>query len=274
LAEKFGELDVEIIPDGTGGVRFDFTRASGIPFELQKDVERLYHLVMDWGRKPGDAGVMGMDTLRRKLDEFTSVERKTNLAAADLATMVRKDLQNNIPGYEEMTRDYAIATKLIREMEKELSMGRNATIGATMRKLSTVISRDGDYRQSLVQLLDAETLDLLSDQLAGYELSQFTPKTLVGRGMAATILGVGAIKDPKILLNALINSPRLVGEVLVALGRIHQIGGELTELGKIPVSIFSEPAIYRPPMLTPPDVSGETPDTLFGPPPPPPQVGQ
>jgi len=174
-----------------------------------------------------------------------------------------------------MTKSYGEASALMREIRKDLSLTDKATTHATLMKLSTVISKSPDFRQSFIQTLDKFTVNSLEDMLAGYELSRVVPKTLVGRGMAmaalhgiqggvsAAVLGVGWEAAALQAVHLAFNSPRLVGEALVLGSRIRKAASPytkpLSEVGSVAVDVFANPAVRRPVTLSESVPSAEMP---------------
>ena len=110
------------------------------------------------------------------------------------------------------------------------------------------------------------------EQLAGYALKDYVPHTLVGRGMAmAAISGMAVANlfsgNPLVLAMAISNSPRLVGEILLAVGTVRKGMQALTPGVRVPVQVLATPGIARPLELIPPDIGpDESSETLMGPP--------
>jgi hypothetical protein len=277
---------VDKVDPATGQLRpyIDFKRGN-VPKKYQDDVQQVMDILDEWGSEGGDLGVLGMDNLKRTLGGWYAPNSKpSNAIAATAYAAVRKELVKAVPGYSDMTKVYQDMTDMIREIEQELSAGTRRTKGATLRKLATVISRDSDYRQTLIDAIDEVTATALKEQLAGYALKDFTPATLVGRGMAMAAISGAAMSNffagnPAVLLMAMANSPRLVGEILIALGYARQGVQKVSPGLTVPLQIISDPALYRSVMHAPPGETDVSVDTLrsllpegirpFGP-----QVGQ
>lgn len=250
----------------------DFSRTR-MPEVHQAAIQKVAKIIDDWGSQAGDTGVLGMDTLKQTLgQQFSPHADPANIIAMRTTRAARQQLVDAIPGYEKMTRTYQDMSDMIREIESELSMGSRKTKGATLRKLATIISRDGDYRQALIQSIDANTATALMEQLAGYALKDYVPHTLVGRGMAMAAISGMAVSNlfsgnPLVLAMAISNSPRLVGEILLALGTVRKGMQAITPGLRVPVQVLATPGIARPLELIPPDIGpDESSETLMGPP--------
>jgi hypothetical protein len=118
-----------------------------------------------------------------------------------------------------MTGGYAQASQFLDDL-KDLSL-TSANPGTAIRKLSTALRQNNGYRQVLVDALNQYSGVDLKGHLAGLSLSNLAPRgisgPLTGAGLLSTI--AAGIVTPKAALAAAIASPRLMGELMVAMGK-------------------------------------------------------
>jgi hypothetical protein len=112
-------------------------------------------------------------------------------------------------GYEE-------SSKLIKEIEKSLSLGEKASADTALRKLQSVmrnnVNTNFGNREKLVEVLKNAGADNVLEKLAGQSLNSWTPRGLgkiVAGGTGAAAL---ATTNPALLPLIAAQSPRLVGE--------------------------------------------------------------
>src|SRR5262249_25778465 len=137
---------------------------------------------------------------------------------AQMRDSVRSVLRQ-VPGYDRLTSDYEKATRFLEEVEPELSTKRKTAKGTTVRKLTYALNQNNEYRQLLIDALDAKTGSELHDHIAGYALNRLAP-----RGLMRSVAGLGILYKtgnmlhPGAWLNLALTSPRAVGEVATLAG--------------------------------------------------------
>ena len=206
----------------------------------RKLFEGIVHDVVTWGSKPGDLTPLGVDTLKRRIGDFYSDSSSARAFVQGIKKSVEKVLNDNVPGYKEMTREYAAASDFIQTIEKNFSLGKNADKGSAIRKLSTALKQNNEYRKVLTEALGQFTSDDLKGQLAGYHLSQTAPRGLAGVTTGAGIMlaiSQGMV-HPAFAAELLLTSPRAMGEVLTAMGKTQK-------LAKAGGKVAINPALYR-----------------------------
>jgi hypothetical protein len=198
----------------------DFTRSPGLG-RYSGDVNNMLKVLKDWGSKPGDRTVVGIDTLKQTIDDFRrgTAESKT---LDSLVTALRNEAQGiikDVPGYSDMVKNYAESTGLIKEIQRGLSLSDKAITDTAFRKLTTALRTNNEFRKQLVTELNQETGGLLIPKIAGQQLSETLPRglarPLTSLGVAGATFGLGGLN---LLITALATSPRLVGEIINALG--------------------------------------------------------
>lgn len=217
----------------------DFTRSTIHNPADQARVKGLVKDVRGWGARPDDLTPLGVDTLKRRIDDFYSDSSQARALVVDIGSGVR-DVLKTVPGYPQMTRDYAIASGFITNVERELSLGARAGKGTAIRKLTYALRQNNEYRKVLTEALEGFTGADLKGQLAGYQLSKWAPRGLMGP-LTGTAILAGVMKgmvNPAFLAELSLTSPRAVGELLIALS-------ELKRIGKAAGPLLIDPRLYR-----------------------------
>lgn len=215
-----------------GGV-LDFSRSTISDTSEQARVSSMVDVVKTWGAQKGDRTIIGLDLLKRRLDDFYSPSRQARAITAALSGKVKEIIHKNFPEYTTMTKEYAQASELIQDIEKSLGVGGRADVA--VGKLARVLKQDNDFKKRLVQVLDEATGKDITAQIAGTSLSPGVPSGLVGRNIFAGILGIGWIANPNIWFGLAGTSPRIVGEFLRAAGiaseKTEQVIARLEKIG-------------------------------------------
>jgi hypothetical protein len=187
----------------------------------------------EWGMRDGDNTIVGIDKLKQVLDDFR-LGNQDSKKFDTFVTALRGEAQNIIrtqlkkskdikalDTYNRMTEGWQNSTRLIKEIERGLSLGNRAQTDTAFRKLTTVLKTNNEFRKQLIDELDSISGETLLPKIAGQQLSELTPRGLMrpltalgGGGLAVT----GAVGIIPLLQAALFTSPRLVGEILRVLG--------------------------------------------------------
>jgi hypothetical protein len=189
----------------------------------------------------------GIDVLKRRLGEFYSESSGARSLVGKVNEAVRGVL-DKVPGYSEMVKDYETATKMIQEMESELSLGKNKSTGTAVRKLVNIFNQSNDYRQTMMEALEKHSGKELSQQLAGMRMASWTPtgimRPLSGMGLLATATGIstGAV-NPSALAAFLATSPRIVGETARLTGKAADVASKASKAAPL------KAPFYRPASL-------------------------
>jgi len=131
--------------------------------------------------------------------------------------------KGEIDRYGEMTKSYSVATNLINDIEKSLSLGKGRTDDQVLRKLMISMKDDDDLRKELVNELSKSSGKDIEAQISGLMFqTPFTKKggVILGAGEIAVSLLSG---HPMFALLALSSSPRAVGEFVYRLGKISRV---------------------------------------------------
>lgn len=197
----------------------DFSRSTISNPASQKDVAELIRDVNSWD----DATPLGVDTLKRRIGDIFTPSSQARAFVAGTKQEI-KNVLSTVPGYSDMTQGYHVASDLIDNIDRDLSLsGKNP--GTAIRKLSTALNQNNKYRQTMVEALDNYSQSNLKDQLAGLSMNSPVPRGLMGPLAGTTLLYnmLQAFNDPSKamrLIPYLATSPRIVGETLNLLSKV------------------------------------------------------
>lgn len=203
----------------------------------RKDIEELIQRVKKWGTEQGDNTVIGLDTLKRQLDDFYSDSSQARAFVASLRNKVKSTIANVEPRYAEMTRGYQQATDLIKEVEAGLSLRKSGMSGRvtadqTLRRLTSSLKEGSELRKDLLDVLGSQGGKDIASEVAGLSANQLIPKGLVGKIMA----GGGALTAATHGLNPIMwpllaaSSPRVMGEFLSAFGKAKKFAAPAVDV--------------------------------------------
>jgi hypothetical protein len=217
LASLLDNYNVKITDEG-----FDYSRIA-MGKKGRKDIEEIVDLVASWGSKEGDTSIVGMDVLKRQLDDFYSDSSQARAFVRSLRNSVKNTISKQVPEYSKMTEDYSKATKIIKDIESNLMMRKSGMSGRitpdqTLRRLTSTMRENFELRRDLVSVLNRESAVDISGQVAGYSASQTIPRGLIGKVAAGSLGYLGTI-NPSIFPLLAASSPRAVGEFLTVYGR-------------------------------------------------------
>lgn len=181
----------------------------------------------------------GLDALKQQINgvlEGLPFDQKTaRSAVGGVHSAVKDAISKQAPEYTRVMRDYSEASALIKDIEKALSLGKNAAVDTSMRKLQSImrnnVNTNYGQRATLVEELERQGGRLLQPQLAGQALGNWTPRGIqTATTPLATYGGYAAGGIPGALGTAAASSPRLIGEAAYGAGRV---AGGMPELERI-----------------------------------------
>jgi hypothetical protein len=211
----------------TGEVFLDSSRTA-LNKSGNKDVLEIVDMVKDWGKQKGDRTPLGLDTLKRRLDDFYSESKATRQLVSSLRSEVNGTINRSVPEYAEMTKGYAEATELIKDFEAGLmlrkqGMSGRVTADKTLRRLISAMKDNNELRLDLLKVLGSKgNVDDLVGQVAGNAMSSPFPRGLAGE----TPFLIGEVAMAYKLLNPqwwpilALSSPRVAGEFLRVIGKV------------------------------------------------------
>ena len=183
----------------------------------------------------------GLDKLKQKvgavLEKIPFEERTSLTAVNDVYNGIKNEIKKQAPTYAKTMQAYSEATDLIREIERTLSQGKNASVDTQMRKLQSImrnnVNTNFGQRLSLAQQLEQAGGKQMLPALAGQALNTYTPRGLQGASSIPTSLMAGSLfGNVAVPLSLATSSPRLMGEAAYGAGRVAK--GLLDVQNKMP----------------------------------------
>lgn len=211
LKKLLSQYNIKITNDG-----LDFSR-SAIDRQARNSVKEIVDDVSGWGTQADDLTPLGLDTLKRRLDDFYTDSSNAGAFVTAIRNSVKDTITQSVPKYAIMTGEYASATKQIRELEKSLMLGKDKTADQILRRLTSSMRENFDMRREMVDILGSKGGKDLAGEVAGYAMNQPLPKGLVGP-LAMGGAGVASYINPSFLPLLATASPRTVGEFLKVFG--------------------------------------------------------
>lgn len=224
------------------GLNFGGTRLAGPTASTDRQmIGDTVKQILTWR----DRSPVGMDQLKQLVyDAAESADPRVAPFFYRLGGHLRDNLSRQVPGYEKMTKEYAVASELLGNINSELSASA-ANPGTTIRKLAYSLNQNNEYRKTLIESLDAVTGAGMKEELAGYSLRSFVPRGLMGSLAAGGVATAGAMgKIPGILPLALITSPRAVGEVMALISALRSV---TPYMATTPMATGAGMAVLSPP---------------------------
>lgn len=170
----------------------------------------------------------GLDALKKQIGEtLESIDFKTEkvayAAVKEIYDSVKLSIQKQAPTYAKTMKAYTDASDQIKEIQKTLSLDKNASIDTAMRKLQSLmrdnVQTNYGQRVRLGKQLEEAGGEIFMPGLAGQALSSITPRAIQGALTLPTSLAgysVGGL--PAVAASLLSSSPRVMGEVAYGLG--------------------------------------------------------
>lgn len=180
----------------------------------------------------------GLDALKQKIggiaDSIPYEEKTAGRVATGIYNAVKQEIVKQAPTYADTMKGYSDATEQIREIERALSLGRNASVDTAMRKLQSLtrnnVNTNYGNRLDLARQLEQQGGNQIMPALAGQALSPITPRGLGGATAAGLGLGSFALGGPAAAIPALaFQSPRLMGEAAFATGQGARVLGKAAD---------------------------------------------
>lgn len=188
----------------------------------QNVVNTLYKTVNTWE----DKSASGLDTLKQAIDNTYSESSLVRQFTESLRDTTKNTIVKAVPQYEEMVKDYAEATSLVKDVESGLMLRDQGISGRvvadqTLRRLTTAMKDNFRLRGDLVNILSEKSGKDIIGQIAGNTLKAGLPHGIAGTGPALGAETFLAIKflNPSFWPFILASSPRVSGEFLQAFGK-------------------------------------------------------
>ena len=200
-----------------------------------------------WGKNPEDKTAIGLDTLKRQLDDFYSDSSQAREFVTSLNNEVKKVINSAVPEYGQMTKGYAEATALIKDIEAGLMLRKQGMTGRivadqSLKRLFSTMKDNKELSRDLVTILGNKTKADLTGQVAGTAMSAPLPSGLAGTAPIA-IGGAAALNSisPSFLPVLVASSPRVQGEFLRLFGKLSaEFVGTQGAVGRMAVTNILE----------------------------------
>ena len=180
--------------------------------------------------------IEGFDKLKQAISDIQQSQpygTPARKVADEMYNAVKNEIIKQAPDYAKVMSDYETASALLKDIEGSLSLGKKATVDASIRKLQSIMRNNANTnygrRVDLARELEATGVpgaETLFPQIAGQMLSSKTPRGIQGGVLPAAAGGAAltaAFTNPAALIpiagGALASSPRLVGEAAYYAGK-------------------------------------------------------
>jgi hypothetical protein len=185
----------------------------------------------------------GLDALKQQigdiLESIPFEQRNARAAVGDVYNSIKSTINSQAPSYAKVMRNYSDAAETMREIERSLSLGKQASADTAIRKLQSLMRNNANtnygQRLSLAKELEKAGGQPLLPALAGQALNEWTPRG-IQRGTALGTAGVSYLAGglPVAIGSAAASSPRLVGETALKAGQLARgLRGAQTKLEPI-----------------------------------------
>jgi hypothetical protein len=174
----------------------------------------------------------GLDALKKSIGDIQQslpYGSPARSAADAVYASVKAEITKQAPAYGKVMSDYEDASQSLRDLERELSLGKKGNAGTAVRKLQAALRNNANTgwgaREGMARKLEDAGADTMFPALAGQAMSPVFPRGL-GGAVVGGVEGAGALLahgNPAILGSMLaavpITSPRIVGEAALAAGK-------------------------------------------------------
>jgi hypothetical protein len=189
-----------------------------------KKLQKIMKDVNSWGTRPNDDTALGLDMLKRQMDDFYSESSNARAFVASARNIVKDTITSNVPQYAQMTKKYADMTNMIKDIESGLLLRPSGISGRlvadqTLRRLVSSMREGFELRKELVQVLGEQAGTDLVQIVAGNAMKPLIPRGLTGSGFAVGGGIMAALVNPKFWPLLAASSPRLTGEFLRLYGK-------------------------------------------------------
>ena len=166
----------------------------------------------------------GLDWLKRRIGdigESTQPYTSPRKVADEAYNVIKGQIAEKYPAYNEAMKDYAQASELLHELQGTFSLGEKARTDTAVRKLQQALKNNQNtnfgYRGELIKELENAGAKNLRPRIAGQSAATWTPRGL--QGASAGALATMATQNPVFAFGLPFQSPRLMGEAAVLAGK-------------------------------------------------------
>lgn len=189
--------------------------------ETISKLREIQKVLAEWAADPAVHDAAGLDALKKRVDSlmpsFTEAGNAERVVT-EVRTAIKDAIVSQAPEYAKAMEGYETSKVAQREIERSLSLGKNASADSTLRKMQSLTRNNANTnyggRMNNAKLLEDAGAKTLMPRLAGQALNTALPrgilKALLGGG---AVIGAGAgVVSPAVLAALPLASPRLVGE--------------------------------------------------------------
>jgi hypothetical protein len=196
-------------------------------------LDKIADVLSEWSADPRMHTAGGLDALKRRIDNLMPSFADANAGNTERAvTAIRNAVKAEIirvsPQYAKAMQNYESSKTAQREIERSLSLGRDAAADTAIRKLQSLTRNNASTgsRLSAAETLKAAGAETLMPRLAGQALNAKMPRGIMQALAGAGLLG-GAFLNPVFLAGLPMASPRLVGEAANLAGTAARYGRKI-----------------------------------------------
>lgn len=218
--------------------------ASPLSDSGQAVVKKANDLISGWR----DWSPAGGDALKRRLDALNSESSEARALLTPIRNEVKGAITRVVPEYDSMTGGYAQASQFVDQL-RDLSLN-SKNPGTAIRKITTTLNQNNNYRQMLVEALQPYAGADLTGQTAGLALSKLAPRGIMGPATGAGLMLsiLTGHTNPAAAVTLAMTSPRLMGELAVAMGKTAPMVGKVAKtVGPTAGAIAARPNGVMPP---------------------------
>jgi hypothetical protein len=190
--------------------------------KLQKLQDRIY--------KWTDTSPTGLNRLRQVVDSYElggvklgSSEKKFNAIVSALGDNLSSYVGERVPEVGRMNRQYAAESNVIDAIVNQLKLN-SADPNTALRKLLNAFNPKSAVYRPVIQTLGEQGGKNLMADIAGLTMSKWTPEG-IAKYLDTALGGISALHPaalPYTVPAAAMSSPRIVGEVTTAAGKLAQ----------------------------------------------------
>jgi hypothetical protein len=196
-------------------------------------VEEVAKIIEEWRDDPSAHTAIGLDALKQRLDAVYPEmgHKQAQRVITNVRNAVKDTIVNQSPEYAKTMAAYEEAITIEKEIERALSLGKNASADTALRKLTSLarnnVNANYGYRLDLAKILEQQGGKDLMPAIAGQSMSGTLPRGLAGQGasLGAMYGGLSGL-SPVMLAGLPFMSPRLMGEAAYGAGDIARRVGE------------------------------------------------
>ena len=223
------KIDFQLIDDAYKTLvdSYKYTKGKAVAWkagsETQRTLQKIKETIDIWRYQPELHTTMGFDALKQRIFELSPpAGSKAARAVTTMYNEVKNTIVKKSPEYAKIMKQFEDSITQTKSIEKELSLGKNASDQTALRKILAVSRNNANTnwggRKAMVEALEEGGGANILDRVAGHAASSVTPRGMARVGGQAMI-GVGGTMNPALLAALPFMSPRLMGELSVAAGK-------------------------------------------------------